>query len=138
VRRRVAPARRLGPQRARRRPERQWAAAAVGALIIVRHRANIGRLLRGEEARRAARGVLKEASMEQALVIGGGGWGRRSRSCSTERGAHVTLFVHDADYGAEMARSRRNPRYLPGIEIPERIAISSDPKVLAAMAPSSS
>jgi glycerol-3-phosphate dehydrogenase (NAD(P)+) len=42
----------------------------------------------------------------------------------------VTLFVHDDAYGAEMAKSRRNPRYLPGIEIPERIEITSDPKSL--------
>ena len=31
--------------------EIRWAALVVGALILVRHKSNIGRLLRGEEPR---------------------------------------------------------------------------------------
>jgi len=31
--------------------EVRWAALVVGALILVRHKSNIGRLLRGEEPR---------------------------------------------------------------------------------------
>jgi len=68
--------------------------------------------------------------MERALVLGGGGWGTALALVLDERGAQVALFVHDAAYGAEMARTRRNPRYLPGVEIPERIEITSDPKAL--------
>jgi glycerol-3-phosphate dehydrogenase (NAD(P)+) len=68
--------------------------------------------------------------MDRALVIGGGGWGTALALVLNERGAHATVFVHDADYGAEMARTRRNPRYLPGVEIPERVEITSDPKSL--------
>jgi glycerol-3-phosphate dehydrogenase (NAD(P)+) len=68
--------------------------------------------------------------MERTLVLGGGGWGTALALVLDERGAQVTLFVHDAEYGAEMASSRRNPRYLPGVDLPERIAITSDPKAL--------
>jgi glycerol-3-phosphate acyltransferase PlsY len=34
--------------------EVQWAALLVGMLIVVRHKSNIGRLLRGEEPRTGA------------------------------------------------------------------------------------
>lgn len=69
--------------------------------------------------------------MERALVLGGGGWGTALALVLNERGVQVRLFVHDAAYGAEMAATRRNPRYLPGVELPERLSISSDPQVLA-------
>ena len=65
--------------------------------------------------------------MERVLVLGGGGWGTALALVLDERGAQVTLFVHDAAYGAEMAKTRRNPRYLPGVELPERIEVVSDP-----------
>ena len=73
--------------------------------------------------------------MERVLVLGGGGWGTALALVLDERGAQVTLFVHDAAYGAEMAKSRRNPRYLPGVELPERIEIASDPKAMAGRGP---
>jgi glycerol-3-phosphate dehydrogenase (NAD(P)+) len=66
--------------------------------------------------------------MERVLVMGGGGWGSALALVMNERGVEVSLFVHDAKYGAEMARTRRNPRYLPGVEIPERISIATDAK----------
>ncbi len=69
--------------------------------------------------------------MERALVIGGGGWGTALALVLNERGVAVRIFVHDAAYGAEMATSRRNSRYLPGIELPDRIEITSDPQALA-------
>jgi glycerol-3-phosphate dehydrogenase (NAD(P)+) len=68
--------------------------------------------------------------MERVLVLGGGGWGTALALVLNERGAQSTMFVHDAEYGAEMAKSRRNPRYLPGVEIPDRIQITSDPAAL--------
>jgi glycerol-3-phosphate dehydrogenase (NAD(P)+) len=68
--------------------------------------------------------------MDRVLVLGGGGWGTALALVLDERGAQATLFVHDAEYGAEMARTRRNPRYLPGVEVPERIRVTSDAAAL--------
>ena len=64
--------------------------------------------------------------MDRALVIGGGGWGTALALVLNERGVQVRLVVHDAAYGAEMAATRRNPRYLPGVELPERVSIVTD------------
>jgi glycerol-3-phosphate dehydrogenase (NAD(P)+) len=64
--------------------------------------------------------------LERAFVIGDGGWGTALALVLDERGVGVSLWCHDADYGAEMRRTRRNPRYLPGIEIPDRIAVTTD------------
>ncbi len=69
--------------------------------------------------------------MERAFVLGGGGWGTALALVLDERGMQVELFVHDAAYAAEMAKSRRNPRYLPGVEIPDRIGVTSDAAALA-------
>ncbi len=68
--------------------------------------------------------------MERALVLGGGGWGTALALVLNERGVQVRIFVHDAVYGAEMAATRRNSRYLPGVELPERLVITSDPEAL--------
>lgn len=63
--------------------------------------------------------------MDRALVIGGGGWGSALALVLNERGVQVRLAVHDAAYAAEMARTRRNPRYLPGIELPQRVEVTA-------------
>ena len=63
--------------------------------------------------------------MERVLIVGGGGWGTALALVLNERGIHVSLHVHDAAYGADMARTRRNPRYLPGVEIPDRIEVTT-------------
>lgn len=70
--------------------------------------------------------------MERILVVGGGGWGTALGLVLHERGLEVTLLVHDAAYGREMARLRRNPRYLPGVELPQDLAITSDPAAIDA------
>jgi glycerol-3-phosphate dehydrogenase (NAD(P)+) len=64
--------------------------------------------------------------MDRALILGGGGWGTALALVLNERGVQVRIAVHDAAYAKEMAATRRNSRYLPGVELPERIAISSD------------
>lgn len=67
--------------------------------------------------------------VDKVLVIGAGGWGTALAMVLNERGVDVSLWVHNEEYGAEMQRARRNPRYLPGVEIPDRIHITCDPEV---------
>lgn len=69
--------------------------------------------------------------MDRVVVLGGGGWGTALALVLDERGVDVTMWCHDGEYADEMARARRNPRYLPGVEIPDRVEVTADPQVAA-------
>ncbi len=64
--------------------------------------------------------------IEKVFVIGAGGWGTALALVLNERGVDVTLWGNDAQYVTEMAGTRRNPRYLPGVEIPRRVRITQE------------
>lgn len=64
--------------------------------------------------------------MDRALVIGGGGWGTALALVLNERGVQARIAVHDAAYAKEMAAERRNSRYLPGVELPERVEVTGE------------
>ena len=66
-------------------------------------------------------------------VLGNGAFGT-SMAMVFQRASHaVTIWGHDPDYTAEVARTRRNPRYLPAdVAVPDEIEISSDPAVALA------
>ena len=66
--------------------------------------------------------------MDRILVLGDGGWGTALAQVLDERGVHVTIWCHDAEYAEELARTRRNARYLPGVPLAERLAFTSDPQ----------
>ena len=59
-------------------------------------------------------------------IVGAGAWGT-ALGLILQRGGHsVTFWGHDAAHLDEMKRSRRNERYLPGIELPGTWAYESD------------
>ena len=70
--------------------------------------------------------------VDKVLVLGDGGWGTAIAMVLCERGVHVDLWCHDAEYAAEMLRTRRNSRYLPGIELPRNLEIVTDSESVAA------
>lgn len=59
-------------------------------------------------------------------VLGNGGFGTAMAMTALRAGNEVRLWGHDPKYTAELASSRQNPRYLPGLEIPGEILISAD------------
>lgn len=60
-------------------------------------------------------------------ILGNGGFGT-AMALSLDRAGHqVALWGHDAVYTMQIAASRRNPRYLDGVELPARIRITHDP-----------
>ncbi|MFG0320347.1 MAG: NAD(P)H-dependent glycerol-3-phosphate dehydrogenase [Planctomycetota bacterium JB042] len=63
---------------------------------------------------------------ERVTVLGDGGWGTALAIVLSDHGCDVELWSHDAGYAAEMEESRRNPRFLPGVEIPPAISVGSD------------
>ena len=65
------------------------------------------------------------------LVLGDGGWGTALAIHASGRGHSVRLWSHDPEYAALLERTRRNPKFLPGVEIPRSVEISSDFRRLA-------
>ncbi|MBL8722826.1 MAG: NAD(P)-dependent glycerol-3-phosphate dehydrogenase, partial [Planctomycetes bacterium] len=59
-------------------------------------------------------------------VLGNGGFGT-AMAVSLARGAHrVALWGHDALYTQEIARTRRNPRYLEEVVLPDSVLVTAE------------
>ena len=54
-------------------------------------------------------------------VVGDGGWGTANAMLLSGYGHDVTLWGAFPDYIEEMRRTRRNKRYLPGVELPAAV-----------------
>jgi glycerol-3-phosphate dehydrogenase (NAD(P)+) len=63
-------------------------------------------------------------------VVGAGAWGTTlARLIASAE--PVTLHCHTAETAAEIARTRRNERRLPGVDLPEGVIPTADPAALA-------
>ena len=63
--------------------------------------------------------------MKRVAVLGAGAWGTAIASVLAAR-LDVTLWARDPAQAEAIARTRRNERYLPGIEIPAAVKVTSD------------
>ena len=63
---------------------------------------------------------------ERVTVLGDGGWGTALAIVLADHGAEVTLWSHDAAYAKEIATTRKNRKFLPGVEIPDTIHVVAD------------
>jgi len=59
--------------------------------------------------------------MKTAIVLGAGSWGTTLAAMLAERGLKVQFWGRDEALMSEMARSRRNPRYVSDLLLPESI-----------------
>ncbi len=64
---------------------------------------------------------------QRVTVFGDGGWGTCLAVGLAGKGFAVTLWGVSPDYVREMARSRQNPKFLPGIPLPESLRLTADP-----------
>lgn len=62
-------------------------------------------------------------------ILGDGGWGTTLALLLSRKGYPVTLWGAFRDYSRAMARSRLNPKFLPGVRIPAKVEITSDLKI---------
>ena len=60
---------------------------------------------------------MLEAGYRSAVVLGAGSWGTALASLLAERGVEVQIWGRDAALMEEMRVTRRNARYLPGLEL---------------------
>jgi glycerol-3-phosphate dehydrogenase (NAD(P)+) len=62
----------------------------------------------------------------RAGVIGAGGWGT-ALACLLRRNGHdVDLWEFFPEYAERMARLRKNPDFLPGVDLPDGLRVTSD------------
>jgi glycerol-3-phosphate dehydrogenase (NAD(P)+) len=62
----------------------------------------------------------------RAGVIGAGGWGTALALLLQRNGHDVDLWEFFPEYAERMARLRKNPDFLPGIDLPDGLRITSD------------
>jgi glycerol-3-phosphate dehydrogenase (NAD(P)+) len=63
---------------------------------------------------------------EPIAVAGNGGWGTAVALILVGKGLPVRLWGIESDYVRETARSRENPKYLPGVKLPENLLVTPD------------
>lgn len=59
-------------------------------------------------------------------ILGNGGFGTAMAVALDRAGHAIALWGHDADYTAEIARTRRNPRYLDEARLPDAVTVTAD------------
>ena len=69
---------------------------------------------------------MSNADRKKVTVLGDGGWGTALAMVLDEAGNEVTLWSAFPDYADHLDRERLNPKFLPGITIPEGIRITHD------------
>ena len=60
-------------------------------------------------------------------VLGDGGWGTALALTLARHGHAPRVWGPDADYVAEIRATRRNPKFLPGVELPDASGWTADP-----------
>ena len=65
-------------------------------------------------------------NVQRVTVLGDGGWGTCLAVGLAGKGVPVTLWGAFPDYVREMAQSRQNPKFLPGVPLPESLRLTSD------------
>ena len=63
----------------------------------------------------------------KVFIVGDGGWGTANALLLAGYGHDVAVWGADAAYVREIARTRANPRYLPGVELPPGIRWTTEP-----------
>ena len=63
--------------------------------------------------------------MTPIAIIGAGGWGTALAITQARVQRPVRLWVHESDLAADMATTRENTVFLPGVHIPETVKISN-------------
>jgi len=62
----------------------------------------------------------------KTAIVGAGGWGTALAGLWANAGRQVFLWGHNADRIARMQKTRENRDYLPGVEIPPSVCVTSE------------
>jgi glycerol-3-phosphate dehydrogenase (NAD(P)+) len=64
--------------------------------------------------------------IQSAIVIGAGSWGTALAALLSWRGLDVQFWGRDAELMSQLRDSRRSTRYLPDLELPPQVRVTSD------------
>lgn len=67
-----------------------------------------------------------ERSGERIAIVGAGGWGTALCLVAARAGRPVTLVARDAAMATAIEATRRNDRYLPGVDLPDRVSVTAE------------
>jgi glycerol-3-phosphate dehydrogenase (NAD(P)+) len=70
------------------------------------------------------------SAFQRIVVAGAGAFGTALAVVAERAGRDVTLFARNGEQAQEIASTRENARYLPGVPLPASIAITADPNAL--------
>lgn len=62
----------------------------------------------------------------RAAVIGGGSWGTALAAVLAHNGHDAVVWAHDPDVAVALTELHQNPRYLPGLQLPEKVTGTHD------------
>jgi len=62
----------------------------------------------------------------KAAVLGGGSWGTALAAHLVRAGHDVHLWLRDAELARTLRETHENPRYLPGVRLPDRLQAGAD------------
>ncbi len=65
-------------------------------------------------------------SIRSTAIVGAGGWGTALAVLWAKRGNPITLWGNNPERADRLRQTRENAEYLPGIRIPESIAVTSE------------
>lgn len=63
---------------------------------------------------------------EQTAILGAGGWGTALAVLWAKQGNEILLWGHHPERAERLRITRENANYLPGVELPESIRVTSD------------
>jgi glycerol-3-phosphate dehydrogenase (NAD(P)+) len=69
---------------------------------------------------------MAESSALPFAVVGAGAWGTAVAIHLCRRGQQATLVTRRPEHAAEMQRARENRDYLPGVRLPDELAVTAD------------
>ena len=64
--------------------------------------------------------------MSRIVVLGAGSWGTTVAKVIADGGNQVTLWARRSEQVEQMNATKQNPDYLPGVELPPGILLTSD------------
>src|SRR5436305_14619924 len=62
----------------------------------------------------------------RATVIGGGSWGTALASVLGNNGHEVVIWSFEQDVAEAIAARRENPKYMPGVQLPQSVTAMHD------------
>src|SRR5215831_20587807 len=70
--------------------------------------------------------LYSKVRIAKTAIVGAGGWGTALAGLWANAGRQVFLWGHNADRIARMQKTRENRDYLPGVEIPPSVCVTSE------------